>query len=132
MNQNFIQIKSLEGELKMSHKKRDYGLTVSTKELVLHKPHVNYYIKLEDIISIVPYDSTGLKKISFINSRFANQESATLSPGSAHYKLYVAAAMMHNRSGIFKLGAIDMIIPIHEQMLRAISEWAAQTGLTSL
>jgi hypothetical protein len=132
MNPDFIQLRSLEGELKWSHKKDNYGLTLSTKELILHKPHVNYYFKLDDIVSIVPYDSKNLKSITIVNWRFSNQESTNLSTGSQLYKLYVKAATVHNRSGIFKMGTMDVIIPIHENMLKAISEYAGQTGLTTL
>ncbi|MBD0380269.1 hypothetical protein [Paenibacillus sedimenti] len=131
MNPDFIQIKSLEGELKMSHKRKDYGLTVTTKELILHKPHVNYYFKLEDIINILPFDNSGFKKISFVSSRAANQETTHLSPGSEHYRIYVGAATVHNRSGFFQLGATDVIIPIHREILRAISECGQRIGLTA-
>jgi hypothetical protein len=129
MHPDFIQIKSLEGELRMSHKKRDYGLTITTKELILHKPHVNYFFKLEDIISILPFDIRSLKTITIVNTHSANRESTAFSAGSQHYKLYMKAATMHNRSGIFKLGPIDVIIPIIEEMLRTLSECSGLTGL---
>jgi hypothetical protein len=130
MNPDFIKIKSLEGDLRMSHKKKDYGLTISTKELILHKPHVNYYFKLEDVISILPFDNKQLKKITFVNWRSSNQESANFSADDQHFRLYVQAATVHNRSGIFKLGPTDVIIPIHKQMLQAISECVGLSGLT--
>ncbi|SDN00719.1 hypothetical protein SAMN04487897_101774 [Paenibacillus sp. yr247] len=130
MNSDFISIKSLEGDLKMSHKKKDYGLTISTKELILHKPHVNYYFKLENIFSIVPYDNKALKAISFVNFRLGNQESTHLSPGSEQFRIYVQAATVHNRSGVFELGPTDVIIPIHPSMLKAISECMQRTGIT--
>jgi hypothetical protein len=132
MNPDFIKIKTLEGDLRMSHKKKDYGLTISTKELILHKPHVNYYFMLDDIISILPFDNQKLKTITFVNRRSANHESTYFSAGSQHYRLYVQAATVHNRSGIFKLGPTDVIIPIHERMLQTISECAGLTGLTSI
>ncbi|MFD0698296.1 hypothetical protein ACFQZT_29910 [Paenibacillus sp. GCM10027628] len=131
MNPDFIQIKSLEGELKMSHKRKDYGLTVTTKELILHKPHVNYYFKLEDIINILPFDHSGFKKVSFVSSRAANKETTYLAPGSEHYRIYVQAATVHNRSGLFQMGATDVIIPIHREILRAISECGQKMGLTA-
>ncbi|MBP1991249.1 hypothetical protein [Paenibacillus eucommiae] len=129
MHPDFLKIKSLEGDLRMSHKKKDYGLTVTTKELILHKPHVNYYFKLDDIISIVPYEIQRLKNITFVNWRSSNQESTNLSSELQQYKLFVQAATVHNRSGIFKLGPTDVIIPIHEQMLQAISECGILSGL---
>jgi hypothetical protein len=129
MNSDFIQIKSLDGDLKMSHKKRDYGLTVSTKELILHKPHVNYYFKFEHIISIVPYDNSAFKTITFVNFRSSNQEATHLTPGSEHFRIYVHAATVHNRSGLFELGPTDVIIPIYPSMLKAISECLQRNGL---
>ncbi len=132
MNPDFIQLRSLEGDLKMSHKKKDYGLTISTKEIVLHKPHVNYYFKLDDIISIVPYDGQSLKAITIVNGRSDNRESANFLAGSQLYKLFVEAATVHNRSGIFPLGPTDVIIPIHDALLRALAEISGSAGLASI
>lgn len=130
MNSDFIQLKSLEGDLKMSHKKKDYGLTVTTKELILHKPHINYYFKLDHIISIVPYNNTGLKPISFVNSKSNGQESTHLSADSKHFRIYVQRATVHNRSGLFEIGPTDVIIPIYPSMLKAISDCLQRSGLT--
>ncbi|MEC0231479.1 hypothetical protein [Paenibacillus alba] len=132
MNSDFLQIKSLEGDLKMSHKTKDFGLSVSTKELILHKPHVNYYIKLEHIISILPYDKRALKAITFVNYRAANQESIHSVPGSEYFRIYVQALILHNRSGLFEHGPTDLIIPIHPTMLKVIAECAQKIGLTSI
>ncbi|WP_261306093.1 hypothetical protein [Paenibacillus andongensis] len=130
MNSDFIPIKSLEGDLKMSHKKRDFGLTVSSKELILHKPHINYYFKLEHIISILPYDKSALKAVTFVNLRSANQEFTHVAPGSDYFRIYVQAATVHNRSGLFEIGPTDIIIPIHPSMLKVISEYMQRVGLT--
>ncbi|TXK81906.1 hypothetical protein [Paenibacillus sp. N3.4] len=130
MDSNFIQMKFHEGDLKMSHKKKDYGLTVTTKELILHKPHINYYLKLEHIITIIPYKNKGVNTITFINKRSENQELTQLSLGTEHFRIYVQAATVHNRSGLFELGPTDVIIPIHPSMLRAISESIQPNGLT--
>ncbi|WP_166244550.1 hypothetical protein [Paenibacillus turpanensis] len=131
MNENFIQIKSLEGELKISHKKRDYGLTVSTKEFVLHKPHVNYIVKLENIISIVPFDIRSLAKIRLEHPQHSQvrEIGSFASAGSQHYKILVTGGTMHNRSGIFQLGSMDFIIPIHERLLKTITQYAQLQSL---
>lgn len=129
MNSDFIQIHSLEGDFLLSQKKKDYGLTVTTKELILQKPHINYYFKLEHIISIVPYN-VNLKAITFVNSRSSNQESTHAAPASEHFRIYVEATTVHNRSGLFELGPTDIIIPIHPQLLKAISECVQHIGLT--
>jgi hypothetical protein len=129
MNPDFIKVQSLDGELKMSHKMRDYGLTLTTKELILHKPHVNYYFKLEDIINILPFDMGSLKTITIVNTYSANRELTAFSAGTRHFKLFVNASTVHNRSGIFKLGPSDVIIPILDQMLNLISECSGLTGI---
>jgi hypothetical protein len=124
MNENFIQIKSLQGDLKISHKKRDFGITVSTKELVYQKAHANYHFKLEDIVSIMPFDTSEVKRISFHNRRSSGNEITNMSIGIPHYRFYVQSAILHNRSGIFQLGAAQFILPILDDLLMVVSKYA--------
>lgn len=124
MNDSFIKIKGLEGDLKHAHKKGDFGLTVSTKELVFQKPHVNYYIQLEDIISMTPYDQPiGARPIRFKSSRASGTETVKVLPGLQHYRLHVRKAVLHNRSGIYTLGSTQFILPILNDLLFAISRY---------
>jgi hypothetical protein len=124
MNKNFIKIKSLDGELKISHKKRDFGITISTKELVYQKPHANYHFKLEDITSIMPYDTSEVKAITFHNRRSSGNEIINMSTGIPKYRFYVQHAVLHNRSGIFQLGAAQFILPILNDLLLVVSKYA--------
>ena len=129
MNDSFIHIKSIDGDLKLVHKKRDFGITVSTKELVYQKPHVNYHIKLEDIVSIVPFDIAELKAITFKNRRNQGSESMNMSAGMPHYKIHAQQAILHNRSGIFPLGSAQFILPIHHDLLLAISQYSGLSAV---
>ncbi|NOU94180.1 hypothetical protein GC093_13275 [Paenibacillus sp. LMG 31456] len=129
MNENFIAIKTFQGELKLSHKKGDFGITVSTKELIYQKPHANYHIKLEDIISIVPSDNSSIKAITFHNRRSSGEEVIKMSSGSPHYRIYVRSAVLHNRSGIFTMGAAQFILPIHNELLMAISKYGGLSAV---
>ncbi|MCU6797870.1 MULTISPECIES: hypothetical protein [Paenibacillus] len=129
MNNDFIQIKSLQGDLKISHKKSDFGITVSTEELVYQKPHVNYYFKLAHITSIVPFDTSESKKITFHNRRSSGSEIITMSQGIPHYRFHVSQAYVHNRSGIFQLGNAQFILPIVNDLLKAISKYAGLSGI---
>lgn len=129
MNENFIKIKSLEGELKISHKKSDFGITVSTKELVYQKPHANYHIQLDQITSILPYDNSRGKVISFHNKRSSGSEIINMSAGMPHYRVHVENATLHNRSGIFILGAAQFILPIHHDLLMAISKYGGLSAV---
>ena len=102
MYSDFIQIKSLAGELKISHKRQNFGITISTEECVMQKPHVSYYFLLKDIISIYPYE-----------------KSAEL---RGHYRVHVRQLIVHNRSGIFTLHATELIVPIIPKLLEVISQ----------
>ncbi|CAG7621184.1 hypothetical protein PAESOLCIP111_02324 [Paenibacillus solanacearum] len=131
MNENFITIKGLEGDLKISHKKRDFGLTVSTREMVFQKPHANYYIKLEDIISITPFEQPAASRsISFNNRREAGSEMVNLHAGMLHYRIYVSKSELHNRSGIFRLEKAQFILPIKKDLLLAISKYGGLNAFT--
>ncbi|TDF99713.1 hypothetical protein [Paenibacillus piri] len=129
MNENFIAIKTFQGDLKISHKKRDFGITVSTKELIYQKPHANYHIKLEDIVSIVPFENANVKAITFHNRRSSGNEIINMSSGSPHYRFYVRSAVLHNRSGLFPMGAAQFILPIHNDLLLAISKYGGLSAV---
>ncbi|WP_238402846.1 hypothetical protein [Paenibacillus mesophilus] len=118
-----MKLKPLEGELKLSHKKMNFGITVSTKELVLHKPHVNYYLNLEDIVSITPFESKGATQVRFVNKHNTQQEIVHADDGTPHYNVYVKQATIHNRSGLFTLGTMRFVIPIHHELMKAIGQF---------
>lgn len=124
MNRDFMRIKSLEGELKVAHKRMEIGLTVSTHEFVLQKPHVNYHVKLEDIISIVPYESMALNKMTIVNQSTAGDEIRSLAAGAKHYRVYVKKAIIHNRSGIHQRGQMEFVMSIARELLSAIAEYS--------
>jgi len=129
LNENFIKIKSMEGDLKLSHKKRDFGITVSTKEVVYQKPHANYHLKLDDIVSIVPFDTGSLKNVAFNHRKRQGNELMNLSTGMQHYKIDVRNAMIHNRSGIYQIGSVQFILPIHHDLLMAISKYGGLSAV---
>jgi hypothetical protein len=129
VNRDFIAIRSMEGEIKLSHKKSAYGLTVTSKELILQKPHMNYYLKLEDILSIVPVDPYGLKPIRAVRDWTEASELVSVSPGVKHYRIMLRTAVLHNRSGLRQLNSCDFILPITDEMLIAISRWAGLNRL---
>lgn len=123
MNRDFIPIQSLQGELKISHKLRNLGLTVSTEEIVIQKPHVNYHILLDHIVSIVPYESE-IRDYRYVNRRHNNEEITRREAGLNMFKVYVTTSTMHNRSGIFSLRQMDFILPIHKEILAAIGRYS--------
>lgn len=125
VNRDFIQLRSIEGELKLSQKKSDYGLTVSTKELVFHKPHVNYHIKYEDVVSIVPFESLGKRaQLSVEHPGRGAVEQVSGMPESNQYRLFAGSVTMHNRSGLTTIGAMQFVLPIPPQLMRVIAEYS--------
>ncbi|WP_309118376.1 hypothetical protein [Paenibacillus sp.] len=121
MDYGFMQIKSLEGELKLSHKKRDFGITVSTKELVYQKPHVNYVIRLDAIVTITPFEEAGSPGARRGWKGIPTYELSGLAIGKDHYRIYAREAVMHSRSGIYTLGATEFILPMAPDLLRAVA-----------
>jgi len=124
MYNDFLQIKSLEGELKLSHKKREFGITLSTKELVYQKPHVNYIIRLDGIVTITPYEPSEARGRRRGWTGVPTHELIGLATGKDHYRIYTTGAVMHSRSGLFTLGATEFILPIAPEMLRAIGKYS--------
>lgn len=123
MSDDFIRIHSLQGELKISHKLRDLGITVSTEEIVIQKPHINYHIPLDQIISIHPYQ-TSIRDFSYENRQDDRTEIVRIGNGLKQYNLYADGTVMHNRSGIFHVGRMQFILPIHEELLQIIGRYS--------
>jgi hypothetical protein len=122
---DFIQIKLLEGDLIIYHKKQDLGLTVSTQELVIQRPHLNYYLKLKDIISIIPYYSDRGRSVSLISRDHSSREISRLSGESGSYRLFVSKAIIHSRSGLSEIGKIEFVLPIANVLLDKIALYGA-------
>lgn len=122
MYNDFIALKNLEGELKIVHKKSNWGMTVTTEEFIVQKPHINYLIKLQDIISVIPLDSyPARKKLKFSHGESIGSELAFAAPSSRLYRFYVRQAHIHNRSGIRRIGTSEFVLPVADELLRAIS-----------
>lgn len=118
---DFIQIKSLQGELKISHKLRQLGVTVSTEEIVIQKPHINYHIPLDQIISITPYDRM-IRDYSYVNRTDEQEEVTRIDGGSSkYYKILSSRSVMHNRSGIFEMEKMEFVLPLHPDLLATIT-----------
>mgnify|MGYP006976736023 CR=1 FL=1 len=124
MNTDFIRIKSLEGELKIAHSVRDAGMTVTTREFVLQKPHVNYHIRLEDIVSIVPCAEVTSRPARIVRSGANVSEVTSFTAGNRHYRLRASRVTVHNRSGMFEMGATDFVLPIRDEVLQTIVRYA--------
>nr|WP_275983818.1 hypothetical protein [Paenibacillus hamazuiensis] len=117
--------------MKISHKKYDFGLTVSTREMVLQKPHVNYHIRLEDIFSVVPFDPPAARGISQLQTYYGSDFAHFGGPGSPLFKVFAQKATIHNRSGIFPMGPTEFVMPIHPDLLAAISRYGGMGAIAT-
>jgi hypothetical protein len=117
---DFIQIKSLDGDLIIYHKRQDLGLTVSTQELVIQRPHFNYFMKLKDIISIIPYQTERGRGVRLVSMDSSSREISRLGGEAGSYRLFVSKAVMHSRSGLSDMGKMEFVLPIANILLDKI------------
>lgn len=130
MSSDFIAIKHLQGELKISHKKGDFGLTVTDREFVLQRPHLNIHVLLTDIVSIVPAQTPDSKaRMRFENKRGERYEVVRMQSAIPHYRFHARQANMHNRSGIMVLKDVQLIIPVMDELLRTMAEHGGLHGI---
>lgn len=126
---DFLQIKGLTGELKVSHKKGPFGLTLSTRELVVQKPHMNYYILFEHIVSVVPCESVRMDRRTLAAAKKGRGELAfgSIATGSQYYAVYAKEVVVHHRGGLHRTGPMEFRLPIYK---RLVEELARYGGLT--
>ena len=119
MNNDFIRLKNLEGELKLTQMNHVLGCSVTSKELVFQKPHMTYHLFLHDIISLVPI-TLDKRNISFRN----HSEMIQTSFGGDYYKLSVKWARVVTRSGVTEREDVEFIVPLSTKMLEYISTYS--------
>jgi hypothetical protein len=125
MNSDFIRLKHLEGELKLTQMNNHLGCSVTSKELVFQKPHMTYHLFLHDILSMVPV-KLDTKPITFrhqgelIRSEF----------GSDYYKLAVKWARIVTRSGVVERENMEFIVPLSNKMLQYIAQYSGLVAIS--
>jgi hypothetical protein len=124
MNNDFIRLKNLEGELKLTQMNNSLGCSVTSKELVFFKPHMTYHLFLHDIVSMVPI-KLETAPISFRN----RSETIHASFGSDYYKLVVKWARVVSRSGIVEKENMEFIVPLTNHMLSYISQYSGLVAI---
>jgi hypothetical protein len=125
MNSDFIRLKNLEGELKLTQMNRSLGCSVTSKELVFQKPHMTYHLFLHDIISMVPVtlDSNPIT--------FRHQHELIRSDfGTDYYKLAVKWARVVTRSGVVEKENVEFIVPLSPKMLQYIAQYSGLVVIT--
>lgn len=113
MNHDFISVKPLTGELKLSQKKSGLGVSITTKEIILQRPHTSYHILFKDIISIVPI-RTIPRNVTF---EIDMNTSVRTSFGSNYYKISTSQASVYNRKGRSERGETEFIVPLSDAFM---------------
>ncbi|TDQ36081.1 hypothetical protein [Aureibacillus halotolerans] len=128
MFNDFMTIKELQGELKLSHKQRELGITLSTEELVVQKPHLNYHIKLEDIVSIRPFEAPKFNRVSVRTGTTEAREVATMAKNGDHYQFHIKRALVHRRSGKAEIGTTSIVVPMRAKYVKRIAAFSGMSG----
>ncbi|NGQ96821.1 hypothetical protein G3578_16775 [Brevibacillus sp. SYP-B805] len=119
MNSDFIRLKHLEGELKLTQMNRSLGTSITSKELVFFKPHVTYHLFLHDIVSLIPFQ-LDTQPITFRHKH----ELIRAEFGSDYYKLVVKWVRVVTRSGITEKENAEFIVPLSRKMLPYIAQYS--------
>ncbi|QQE75504.1 hypothetical protein KDJ56_05920 [Brevibacillus composti] len=119
MNSDFIRLKQLEGELKLTQMNKNLGCTVTSKELVFFKPHLTYHLFLHDIVSMVPI------KLENTPITFRHQGELIRSEfGTDYYSISVKWGRVVSRSGITERENMQFIVPLSSKMLAYIAQYS--------
>lgn len=117
-NTQFIQVKSLEGELLYSQKKSQLGCTLTTKELIIQQPHATYHMLLEDIIGMVPFQ---LENPHNHIATIGETNIVTHFP-KHYYKISVRKMNVIKRHGIQERNNTYLIVPLNKRFIDKLGE----------
>jgi hypothetical protein len=125
MNRDFIKIKNTEGTLLLSHTNRNLSCNVTTKEIILQRPHCTYQILFENIISMVPH--TLKTRHIMLPTPGNTHEKVSTTFASSYYKIRTGSVRIYNRSGIHEKGETDFIVPLSDLFLDYFARYSNLT-----
>lgn len=120
MRKDFISVKQMAGELKLSQVKQGLRCTVTTKEIIFQKPHRSYHILFDDIIEMLPFNIPP----QTITLPATGGEKVKATFGSSYYKIMTEKAKIYNRNGIYEQDQMELIIPLSQKFLRYVSRYS--------
>ncbi|ARU62568.1 hypothetical protein CBW65_17550 [Tumebacillus avium] len=97
----FINVKTMDGELKRTEIRRGVGFRLTTKEMILLREDVSYHIYLDDILGVISReeDETGIYQEKVGDTKVAHHF------GASSYKIVATKLRMYNRSGMVERGS---------------------------
>lgn len=121
----FIKVKSMEGELLFSQKRKRLGCTLTTKELIFQQPHATYHMLLEDVIGMIPFQLDNPR--NHIGS-IGETEVVTHFPKD-YYKIAVRKIYVIKRHGMHERNDTHLIIPLNKRFIDKLAEYGNFTML---
>ncbi|PTM60005.1 hypothetical protein [Desmospora activa] len=124
---DFIQVKSMEGELIISQKRNQLGCTLTTKELIFQKPHTSYQIMLSDTLGLIPFRlkrPTPLWEIvgdSAVRPRFPQH----------YYRISAHRIRVINRNGSYERGPTDLLVPLNDRFIQQLQQLDTFAAITT-
>lgn len=118
-NAQFIQVKSLEGELLFSQKRNQLGCTLTTKELIIQQPHATYHMLLEDIIGMIPF------QLDNPRSHIATIGEANIVTHfpKDYFKISVRQMNVIKRHGVQERKNTYLIVPLNKRFIEKLAEY---------
>lgn len=124
---DFIQVKSMEGELLISQKRNQLGCTLTTKELIFQKPHTSYQIMLSNILGLIPFQ---LKRPT-PNWEIIG-DSAVLPRFTQHYyRISANRVRVINRNGSYERGPTDLLVPLNDRFIQQLQRLDAFAAIAT-
>lgn len=127
MNPDFIHVKEMEGTLLLSQTLRNHSCRVTTKEIILQRPHCTYQILFADIISILPHEVPSKSMLLPALGNSVEKVPAYLS--ADYYKIRAEKIRIYNRSGIHETAETDFILPLHARFFPYVQKYSNLTAI---
>ena len=127
MNPDFIRVKETEGTLLLSQTTRNHSCRVTTKEIILQRPHCTYHILFDDIISMVPHEVPS--RSILLPTPGNSVEKVQTNFATDYYKIRVEKVRIYNRSGIHETGETDFIMPLHPRFFPYVQKYSNLTAI---
>jgi hypothetical protein len=114
----FINVKTMDGELKRTEIRRGMGFRLTTKEMILLREDVSYHIYLDDILGIISKeeDEEGLHKVKIGDTEVAHHF------GASAYKIIVTKMRVYNRSGVIERGSSTLYTQLSDGFCKQLFE----------
>jgi hypothetical protein len=128
VNEHFVQVKSLDGELKLSQKNKGFGYSITTKEIVFQRPYLSYHVYLADVVSLIPL-TTPPRNMTF---DVDHHTKITTNFGGQYYKLLTTQAKVYTSKGWSERGETEFYVALSESFLQYFKKYSKLTLIDSL